>query len=408
MGIDKSLKEQLHSSAEESPAGETVMQGETFRTPDATPDRAAEEPAEDTPAQETEVPGEENEPAEEDELEEKIDREFEIEYNKKISEIQHDVEDIKEQAVEKMASLEALITNFEETTHKQLPKLHKQNERYRNKMDRLFHNLGRKIERERTLDDDGNQIKQKDFQKAFATNTASFATGLNFYKLFWVFFIGCVIGVIVEMLFCLVTNGYLESRQGVIYGPFNPVYGFGAVCITIILYWFRKKSDIWIFVGGAVIGGAFEWFCSYFQEVFFGTVSWDYSDVMFNIGGRTCLTYCIFWGVLAMVWLKYLYPAMSKLIERIPNKLGLILSWVLVVFMALNMGVSSYAVYRMNNRHQGVQATTSIDRFVDRVYDDELMTWVYPNMRDPQTGKMLKDIDFDQLYKDLQEEINEN
>lgn len=64
----------------------------------------------------------------------------------------------------------------------------------------------------------------------------SFASGLNFYKLFWVFFISSVICYIVETIFCFVTQGYSGSLQGLIYGPFSQIYGFGAVIIKLYLY----------------------------------------------------------------------------------------------------------------------------------------------------------------------------
>src|SRR5574344_779461 len=44
----------------------------------------------------------------------------------------------------------------------------------------------------------------------------SFAGGLNFYKLFCVFFIGCFIGVVVEVIFCFAVEQKFESRQGLI------------------------------------------------------------------------------------------------------------------------------------------------------------------------------------------------
>ena len=198
-------------------------------------------------------------------------------------------------------------------------------------------------------------------------------------------------GVVVEVLFCLVTEQRLECRQGVIYGPFNPVYGFGAVFITVILYFLREKRDLWIFVGGSIIGGAFEWLCSYVQELFLGTVSWDYSNIPFNIGGRTCLLYSLFWGILAIMWLKFVYPIMSKLIEKIQNNVGVILSWILVVFMIFNMLISSLAVYRMKQREVGVKADTTMSRFLDKYYTDDFLKRIYPNMRNPENGEKLID-----------------
>lgn len=87
----------------------------------------------------------------------------------------------------------------------------------------------------------------------------SFAHGLNFYKLFWIFFVGCFLGVVIETLYCLVTRHHFESRQGLIYGPFNLVYGVGALAMTLGLYWLRGKRDLWVFLGGFVIGSAFEY-----------------------------------------------------------------------------------------------------------------------------------------------------
>jgi|GEM_PF-4663813 len=73
----------------------------------------------------------------------------------------------------------------------------------------------------------------------------SFASGLNFYKLFWIFFVGCFLGVVIETLYCLVTRHHFESRQGLIYGPFNLVYGLGALAMTLGLYWLGTCGYSW-------------------------------------------------------------------------------------------------------------------------------------------------------------------
>ena len=110
-----------------------------------------------------------------------------------------------------------------------------------------------------------------------------FASGIDFYKLFWVFMIGCFLGVVVETLFCLVTHGYIESRQGVIYGPFNPVYGFGAVLMTLVLHPISQRKWYLIFALGMVLGGGFEFVSSYIQQFTTGTVSWQYHQMPFNL-----------------------------------------------------------------------------------------------------------------------------
>ena len=137
---------------------------------------------------------------------------------------------------------------------------------------------------------------------------------------------------------------------------------------------------LWIFAGGLVLGGAFEYLCSWVQEYLVGTISWEYSYLPFNLNGRTNLLHSFFWGLLALVWVKSLYPQMSRLIERIPNRWGKGITWVLVVFMALNMGLSAMAVSRQTERHNGAPAQSGMDHFLDRHYPDELLWRVYPNM----------------------------
>ena len=208
----------------------------------------------------------------------------------------------------------------------------------------------------------------------------SFAHGLNFYKLFWIFFVGCFLGVVIETLYCLVTRHHFESRQGLIYGPFNLVYGVGALAMTLGLYWLRGKRDLWVFLGGFVIGSAFEYICSLVQELLFGTVSWKYDHMPLNLNGRINVLYSMFWGILALLWVKNLFPLMTRLIEKIPNSVGKVLTWVLLVFMILNTVISAVAVARWTARASGVPPANAVEEFLDRHYTDEKMTWVYPNM----------------------------
>ena len=207
-----------------------------------------------------------------------------------------------------------------------------------------------------------------------------FARGLNFYQLFWIFFIGCFLGVVIETIWCLLTRHHFESRKGLIYGPFNLVYGFGALAMTLGLHWLSKKRDFYVFLGGFVIGSVFEYLCSWMQEAVFGTVSWEYGKMPFNINGRINLLYSIFWGLLALFWVKGIYPMMCRWISKIPNKIGKPLTWVLLVFMIVNSAVSGLAVYRMSERREGLAPSNALEEHLDDWYPDEMLHKVYPNM----------------------------
>ena len=207
-----------------------------------------------------------------------------------------------------------------------------------------------------------------------------FASGLNFYKLFWIFFIGCFIGVVIEELWCMVRYRKIESRKGLIYGPFNLVYGFGALIITVSLIWFSDKRDIVIFAFGAAIGGVYEYLCSALQEKFLGSISWNYQRLPFSLNGRINLLYCFFWGLLAIFWIKDLYPYVSALVERIPNNIGVPLTYALLFFMVLNSLISALAVYRMSIR-KTKHRTNAFWDYIDNKYPDEKMEKIYPNMQ---------------------------
>ena len=207
-----------------------------------------------------------------------------------------------------------------------------------------------------------------------------FAKGLNGYKLLLVCFIGSFFGVIIEMLWCLVSRGYIESRAGLVYGPFNLLYGFGAVVLTVTLYKFRNRGAWISFLGGIIVGSVVEYFCSWGQEFVFGTRSWDYSKMPFNINGRICLLYSIFWGILGVLWIKNLYPRMAKLILKIPNRVGKICTWVLLAFFVVNTVMSGLALTRWTQRNAGIPAANTFWQTIDEWFPDERMEKVYANM----------------------------
>lgn len=206
-----------------------------------------------------------------------------------------------------------------------------------------------------------------------------FAYGCGFHKLLWLFMIGAFLGDIVETIFCYFTTGTLMSRSSVIYGPFSIVWGFGIVLFTPVLYRFRDMDDRHVFAAGTVLGGVYEYACSVFTEVCFGTVFWDYSDIPFNLGGRINLLYCFFWGIAALTWVKLCYPFLSGIIEKIPKRVGCIISYIMLAFMIINMMISTAALVRYDERVKNIAADNQVREFLDRHYDDALIEKIYPN-----------------------------
>lgn len=131
--------------------------------------------------------------------------------------------------------------------------------------------------------------------------------------IFWLFIIGSILGHIFEMIIVLFQKGHFETRQGLIYGPFIPVYGIGAIIYYLILNNINTENKIKVFFITAILGGMTEYLSSFIQEKAFGTISWDYSYLLFNINGRTSLLHCTYWGIAGILYVTYIDPFLEKL-----------------------------------------------------------------------------------------------
>lgn len=209
-----------------------------------------------------------------------------------------------------------------------------------------------------------------------------FAEGCGFYKLFWIFFAGSLLGDLVETIFCRITAGVWMSRSSLVWGPFSVVWGGALVLATMLLYKDREKPDRYLFLIGTFLGGAYEYICSVLTELVFGKVFWDYSKIPFNLGGRVNLLYCFFWGIAAVVWIKLLYPKLSALIEKIPVISGKLITWIAVVFMIANIICSGLALIRYDTRSNGKVPEYAWEKWMDTHYDDGIMQKIYPNALD--------------------------
>lgn len=203
-----------------------------------------------------------------------------------------------------------------------------------------------------------------------------FAEGISVKKVFWIFFFGSIFGTFWEMFYHFIQHGEIVSRSALIYGPFNPVYGFGAVMFTLLV---KIKNPVKNFFSGMALGGFCEYMCSLVQEKIFGTIAWDYSNQLLNFNGRTSLPIMIFWGLLALLFVKYIYPFLSQHIENIPIEIGNIVTISLALFMAFNCTISISACLRQKERASGIKASNGVAMFLDKHYPDERLNKIYVN-----------------------------
>ena len=200
-------------------------------------------------------------------------------------------------------------------------------------------------------------------------------------KIFWIFLIGSILGYGIEMVVGLVQNGHFVSRQGLLFGPFIQVYGVGLVAYYLVISNIRKKSYIKIFFITMLLGGIVEYLFSYLQETWFGTISWDYSNLLFNIHGRTSLLHCLYWGVGGVLFVRFILPLVRNLNEWCKNTNFRFITAFLVLFITFDIVMSGMAGSRQLERKNNIAANGYIDNFFDEYYPDEKLEQIYSNAK---------------------------
>ncbi len=219
-----------------------------------------------------------------------------------------------------------------------------------------------------------------DADKLLEEHGVIFASGINIDKLVWVLFISSLIGDIIETIYVFLVSHIFMRRSSLVLGPFSLVWGLGAVILTLALSRVKRQNNISIFISGFFFGGVFEYLCSVFTEVFFGMKFWDYSYMPFNIDGRTNLLFMFFWGIVALVWFRFIYPPLSKTIEKIPPVTGTVLAFIITAFFICNSMVTSMVMIRTTGRKKQPVARNVIEQFIDNEYPNDVVRKLWPNM----------------------------
>ena len=201
-------------------------------------------------------------------------------------------------------------------------------------------------------------------------------------QIIWYLIIFSIFGLIIETVFCYITTGVLESRKGLIWGPFCPVYGVGATILIIILAKYNKKP-IKLFIAGSIIGNIIEYSLSYILEAMYGARFWDYSYLNWNLNGRICITYSIFWGILAIILIKIVKPIVDKIINKIPNNKKIntaIIILILIDSVATVWAVTTYQDRIIKDKIRN-EKSKIIQYIEDTLFSNDKMKKTFPNLR---------------------------
>lgn len=201
---------------------------------------------------------------------------------------------------------------------------------------------------------------------------------LDIYQVIWLFGLGCLFGYVLETVFYLLKYGSYVNKQGLIVGPFKPIYGAGVILMTFFYYKLKKRNIPNTFIMGIVVGTSFEYLCSFLLEVVFKSYFWDYSTFNYNINGRIYLPYCIIWGIVAVFWIYELYPQFLKIYNRL-KKINYFrfISAGIGAFFLINTLVTGLVLLRQGHRYKD----NFVFRIVDNYYTENEIKEKFPKFR---------------------------
>ena len=155
-----------------------------------------------------------------------------------------------------------------------------------------------------------------------------------------------IFGWLYEVFLEVVVYHWGFSNRGVLFGPYLPVYGVGAMAFLLQVYPVIRKKEykkrlLWIpvvFLLCMLIATAIELVTSYALEAIIGSWPWQtYADYKINFQARIALSPSVRFGLGGVLFLYVLQPLFEKLTGRLSEKALTTVSAVLVIIFALDL-----------------------------------------------------------------------
>lgn len=213
---------------------------------------------------------------------------------------------------------------------------------------------------------------------------------LGWYQVVMIFFIGSVLGLVLEEAWMLVTAGVTESRVGLVWGPFSPLYGVGAVLLTLVTFQLRKMhAKGWVvFLVSMVVGGLLEQVTGWAMETFMGAVSWDYiaGGVPGAITKWVAVPFLFFWGLLGYVWYRFIMPNLLYGLGKPTTRRKAVFVTLLSVYLVLDVFMTVMCFDRRAARDAGIPPANAFEGWVDENFNNAFMSERFQNMVIDGTG----------------------
>lgn len=171
------------------------------------------------------------------------------------------------------------------------------------------------------------------------------------------FLVYAMFGWIYEVVLEVFIYRWGFSNRGVLYGPWLPVYGFGAV--VFLLLWYRlikgkplKRKLLMlpvIFLATMLTATIIELGTSYILEFLTGAWPWQtYADYKWNFQARIALSPSIRFGIGGVLFLYIIQPILDKFLHKLSDKSCVITAIIIAVILLVDFACTIIIPYRSN------------------------------------------------------------
>lgn len=222
-------------------------------------------------------------------------------------------------------------------------------------------------------------------------------------NIFLIFIIYSFLGWLIEEIDCSIIAKKFVNR-GFLIGPVCPIYGSGAIIISLLL---QNYKDNWVivFCMAMILAGALEYFTSWIMEKLFKARWWDYSHKKYNINGRICLETMIPFGLLASLIIYVLHPAVIKLVDKLSPTALLWVAITLFVIYIIDNVISTYILFKIKGKIKSERKdnTEKIKQYIEKWFQENTVLYRRIKSAFPKLQVFIKEIEMRKKGKEKHE-----
>ena len=208
------------------------------------------------------------------------------------------------------------------------------------------------------------------------------AMHMGWYQVVILFVVGSMAGLLLEEIWMLITAGLTESRVGLVWGPFSPLYGAGTVLLTLISYQLRRRHahNVVVFCISAVVGGLLEEITGWGMLTFFHMQSWTYAFLPDHITEFVAWRFLFFWGLLGLIWCRFVMPRALYHIGEPTSKRQAIFITLISLYLVADIGMTVACFMRATARDVEIPPQNAFEQWVDMHYSNEFISARFQNL----------------------------